>query len=214
MKVISTNISETKTISFRGQDVKTGIFKYSIPEGIFLEKEDVSNDSVVDRRYHGGIDKACYIYATDHYNYWQELYPDLKFEWGMFGENLSIENLDEKNIYIGDIYQLGEAVVQISQPREPCFKLGARFDTAKVVKQFLNANFPGIYLRIIKEGKVFVGDEMVLIESPEKTLTVLQYYRTICDMKPKEEWKTLLLNSKFVRETKKTEILKKASRHF
>lgn len=213
MKVISTNISEIKTIIFNDQEIETGIFKYGISEGIFLGDEDVKNDSVVDRRYHGGIDKACYIYSTDHYKYWQKLYPNLTFEWGMFGENLSIENLDEKDIYIGDIYQLGEAVVQISQPREPCFKLGARFDTPKVVKQFLDANFPGIYLRIIKKGKVVSGDEMLLIESPEKKLTVIQYYRTICDRTPNEEWKQLMLNSEFVRESKKEEIIKKSSRH-
>jgi len=154
MKVISTNIAEIQTIKFRGQNVKTGIFKYATAEGIFLGKEDVGKDNVVDRKYHGGEDKACYLYATNHYEYWQKLHPDLKFDLGMFGENLSIENLDESKIYIGDIYQLGEAKVQISQPREPCFKLGARFGTQKVVHQFLKADFPGIYIRVLQEGKV------------------------------------------------------------
>lgn len=213
MKVISTNVSEPKTIIFNDQEVETGIFKYPVAEGIFLGNEDVSDDSVVDRRYHGGIDKACYVYSTDHYEYWQKLYPDLEFEWGMFGENISIENLNEKEIYVGDIYQLGEAVVQISQPREPCFKLGARFDTQQVVKQFLDADFPGLYLRIIKEGKVVAGDEMTFIESPEMKVTILQYYRTLCDKEPNEEWKQLVLNSEFVRAKKKEDLIKKFNRH-
>lgn len=214
MIVISTNISKPRTIVFNNQEVQTGIFKYSIPEGIFLGKEDVSNDSVVDRRYHGGVDKACYIYSTDHYKYWQKLYPDLTFDWGMFGENLSMENINESSIFVGDIYQLGEAIVQISQPREPCFKLGVRFENPLVVKQFLKSDFPGVYLRIIKEGKVKIGDEMVLLESPEKSLTVLEYYRAVCDREPNKAFVEKALKSKFVREKKKKEIIEKSNRHF
>lgn len=214
MKVISTNIADIQTIEFKGEKVKTGIYKYSNPEGIFLGKEAVKDDNVVDTRFHGGKDKACYLYATNHYSYWQNLYPDLNFEWGIFGENISIENLNEKDIFIGDIYQLGEAKVQISQPRIPCYKLGVRFGTQEIVRQFLEADFTGIYLRILEEGKVKPGDEMVLLESPEKILTILQYYRTLCDKTPNEEWQKLALASKFVREDKKKEILKQMRRVF
>ena len=213
MKVISTNISNVQIIKFRGKNVKTGIFKYPTKESIFLGKEDVAKDNVVDRRYHGGIDKACYLYSTNHYKYWQERYPDLKFDWGMFGENLSIENLNEKDLSIGDISQLGDVKVQLSTPRAPCFKLGARFGTQKVVHQFLKADFPGIYVRVLEEGNVKAGDEMILLESPEKLLTVLQYYRTLCDKIPDEVSKQNTLNSKFVREKKKEEIIKMTSRH-
>lgn len=213
MKVVSTNIADIKTIKFRGKNVKTGIFKYPVAEAIFLGKEDVAKDHVVDRRYHGGVDKACYLYSTSHYEYWQKLYPNLKFELGMFGENLSIENLDESIIYVGDIYQLGEAKVQISQPREPCFKLGARFGSQKVVHQFLKADFPGIYLRVLEEGNITIGDELILLESPEKLLTVLEYYRTLVDKTPDENAKQKTLQSKFVREKKKEEIINRTSRH-
>ena len=213
MKVISTNISDIQVIKFRGKNVKTGIFKYPTTEAIFLGKEDVAKDNVIDRRYHGGFDKACYLYSTAHYNYWKVLYPNLKFDFGMFGENLSIDALFENKIYIGDIYQLGEAKVQISQPREPCFKLGARFETQKVVHQFLKADFPGIYLRVLEEGNVSIGDEMTLLESPEKLLTVLEYYRTLVDKIPNEDFKQRTLKSKFVREKKKEEIIKMTNRH-
>src|SRR5665811_846906 len=127
MKIISTNIGEARTINWKNREVKTGIFKFPVNEPIFLGKENVENDNVIDRRYHGGIDKACYLYSAEHYNYWQKKYPKLEMPWGMFGENLTVEGLHEATINIGDIFKIGETVVQATQPRQPCFKLEFRF---------------------------------------------------------------------------------------
>ncbi|MFT4600262.1 MAG: MOSC domain-containing protein YiiM [Arenicella sp.] len=142
----------------------TGIFKYAVEGSIQLGNEDVVGDNVIERKYHGGVHKACYIYSADHYSYWKDLYPDLDFENGMFGENITIEGLDEANIHLGDIYQVGSAKVEVSQPREPCYKLGIRFNTQKILKQFINAPYPGVYLRVIEKGEVKAGDEMVQIK--------------------------------------------------
>lgn len=177
MKILSTNIADIANITFRGKTVKTGIYKKAIDTPIFLGKEDVKKDFVVDRKYHGGYDKACYLYSYNHYAYWQKLYPNLLFEMGMFGENLTIENLYEQNLFIGDIFKIGEVLVQVSQPREPCFKLGVKFDSQKVIKQFLESDYPGVYLRVIKEGLVKKNDRLILIESPEKLVSVLDVYK-------------------------------------
>jgi len=104
MRIVSTNIAEPKTIVWKGKEVTTGLFKYPVEAGILLGKEDVDNDHVIDRRYHGGADKACYLYSADHYSYWQNLYPELEMPWGMFGENLTVENLHEAEINIGNIH--------------------------------------------------------------------------------------------------------------
>ena len=88
MKITSINIGKTETIYWRGKPVKTGIFKYPIKGALVLEKEDVKGDSVVDRRYHGGIDKACYLFSEDHYARWKEMYPSLDWQFGMFGEDV------------------------------------------------------------------------------------------------------------------------------
>lgn len=176
MKIIATNIAEIREIDWRGKKVKTGIYKYPVNEPIFLEKEDVRKDHVVDRKYHGGIDKACYLYSKDHYDFWKEQYPDLDLEWGMFGENLTVEGLDESNILIGDIFEIGDAVVQVSQPRYPCFKLGVRFGSQDIVRKFLESSFPGIYLRVLKQGAVKTGDEIVLKERANNSLSVTEVY--------------------------------------
>ena len=183
MKVVSVNIGEKQSIKWRGRKVQTGIFKYPVSSAIFLGKTDVNHDQVIDRKYHGGEYKACYIYSADHYDYWKSLYPELEFDYGMFGENITIQGMQETDMFLGDVYQIGEAKVEITQPREPCFKLGARFGTQKVLKQFINAPYPGAYLKVLEEGAVKSGDEIKLIskgfeESSLKDVYSLMYHST------------------------------------
>ncbi|WP_103863987.1 MOSC domain-containing protein [Aquimarina sp. I32.4] len=161
MKVVSTNIAELRTILWKGKEEKTGIYKQPVKEPIFLGKEDVEKDHVIDRRYHGGVDKACYLYAVDHYPYWKDKYPDLEWHYGMFGENITIEGFDENAINIGSIYTLGEATVQISRCRQPCYKLGIRFGSQKILKQMIDSKYSGVYVRVLDPGYVSVGDELL-----------------------------------------------------
>lgn len=172
MEVVSVNIGEKKAIQWRGKTTYTGIFKYPVNQAIHLGKTDVEKDHVIDRRYHGGIDKACYIFSADHYHHWQKLFPKLEWQYGMFGENISIKGLDENSLYIGDIYRLGETTVQVSQPRQPCFKLGIRFGTQTVIKKFIAQKQPGIYVRVLDEGKVNVGDSFELIERMHNSISI------------------------------------------
>ncbi|MGQ8338563.1 MOSC domain-containing protein [Sunxiuqinia sp. A32] len=176
MKVISTNIAEPREIEWRGKKVKTGIYKTPVDQPIILEKEDVRNDHVLDRRYHGGIDKACYLYSKDSYSFWQRKYPKLDWQWGMFGENLTVEGLDESSINIGDVYEIGEAVVQVSQPRQPCYKLGVRFGNQSVVREFLESSYPGVYVRVLKDGAVRKGDVMNLMQKAANSLSLVDVF--------------------------------------
>lgn len=168
MKVIATNTGNPTVINWKGKEVKTGIFKSPVNGSIELGKEDVKNDHVIDRKYHGGIDNACYLFSADKYDYWKELYPDLEWNWGMFGENITIEGFDETQICIGDVLKIGEAVVQISQPRQPCYKLGIRFNDQKILKDFISLALPGAYVRVLMEGKVSENDEVIILERGEK----------------------------------------------
>jgi MOSC domain-containing protein YiiM len=172
LKVISLNIGEKREVLYRGKKVQTGIFKTPVTHGIFLGKEDVAKDQVVDRRYHGGIDKACYIYSKDHYAFWQQKYPTVDMTYGALGENITLEGLNEDSMLIGANYKLGDAIVQVSQPRQPCFKQGIRFGTQKIVKDFFNSPYPGVYLRVIQEGIVNYEDEMILIDAPVDGISV------------------------------------------
>ncbi|MCB9174094.1 MAG: MOSC domain-containing protein [Flavobacteriales bacterium] len=172
MKIVSTNIGNKVSFEWNGKTVETGIFKKPVNVPIFLGKTDVEKDVVCDRENHGGIDKACYFYGANHYSFWKEKYPNLKFEFGMFGENITLDNIDETIIRIGNIYQVGNAIVQISEPRIPCFKLGHKFNDQLVIKEFINSSYSGFYVRILKEGTVTVGDEFKLIEQNNNDFSV------------------------------------------
>lgn len=183
MKIISTNIANPTTIEWRGQKVETGIYKYAVESPIFLGSDDVANDHVIDRRYHGGSDKACYLYSADHYPFWQKKYPNLDWEWGMFGENLTVSGLNESEIRIGDRFQIGEAAVQVTQPRQPCFKLGVRFGNQSVVSDFWILPYPGVYVRVLSQGEVKTGDEMILLDRNPESLSVSQVFSIFHDNK-------------------------------
>tara|TARA_R110002020_G_scaffold129819_3_gene290439 strand:+ start:4326 stop:4958 length:633 start_codon:yes stop_codon:yes gene_type:complete len=208
MKVTSTNLGPATAIIWNGREEYTGIFKYPTPEPIDLGKEDVGGDTVVDRKHHGGTDKACYLFSADQYPYWKEMYPHLDWDWGMFGENLTMEGLDESKLAIGDIYKLGTALVQISQPREPCYKLGIRFGTQSILSQFIEHAHPGTYIRILEEGKVTIGDKMELVELSQNRLTIQQFYQLLYSKEKSREWVQLAVNNEAL-PLKKRERLQK-----
>jgi MOSC domain-containing protein YiiM len=178
MKVISVNIGERKVINYKGKIVETGIFKFPVNQPIFLGKEDVENDVVIDRKYHGGIEQAVYGYSQNHYEYWKELYPNLDWNYGMFGENLTISNFEETEIFVGNTYKLGEVLLEVTKPRDPCYKLGIRFGTQEIVKQFWNSTKCGIYFKVLQTGNVVVGDELILVNKAENSPTIAEVYET------------------------------------
>lgn len=175
MKVISTNIGVRKKVDWKGTLLETGIFKQPVAS-IYLDKEDVQKDAVIDRRYHGGIDKAVYAYSVDHYPYWKELYPALEWDFGMFGENLSVEGLEESKLHIGDSFKVGAAIIEVTGPREPCVKLGMRFKDVKVIKQFWKQTKSGVYFKVRQAGEVKAGDVLEPLQSKKENKTIAEEY--------------------------------------
>ncbi|MFS4484083.1 MOSC domain-containing protein [Hyunsoonleella sp. 2307UL5-6] len=179
MYIESTNISKPKTILWKDKEINTGIYKTPTHKAIYLSKTGIVNDYVADTKVHGGIYKACYLFSSNQYPYWENIYPNLKWHWGMFGENLTVNGMDEKLIMVGDIYRIGDAVVQVTQPREPCFKFGFKFGNQNIITQFINHGFSGTYVRVLEEGLIHVKDNVELIDRLEKTLSVAQLYAII-----------------------------------
>lgn len=134
---------------------------------------------MIDRKHHGGLNKACYLFGAENYTYWKSKYPHLEWDWGMFGENLTISGLDEEALHVGAIYTLGGAIVQITVPREPCYKLGIRFKDQNIIKSFLEHSHPGTYVRVLREGAVTKGDLMVLKEPHEHPLSIREFYQLL-----------------------------------
>ena len=176
MKVISVNIGKKETIQYKNKTYLTGINKYPVKTSIFLGLEDVENDHVIDRRYHGGFEKAVYAYGENHYEFWQNLYPNLDFHYGMFGENLTIDNLLEEEIFVGNVYQLGKAIIEVTKPRKPCVKLGIKFNNPEVIKQFWNSTKSGVYFKVLQTGNVAKNDVLILLKEPKNTLTIAEVY--------------------------------------
>jgi len=183
MKIISSNVGSEKAIDWKGSTLTTGIFKVPVDGPIFLGFRGVHGDHINNLKVHGGLDKACYGYGTNYYPYWKTLYPDLEWPYGMFGENLTIDDLDEETIKIGDIYKIGESIVQVSQPRQPCIKIAAKFGSIELITQFIDFEHPGIYLRVIQEGNVQAGDEFKLDLRIEKALSVRQIFQLLYSKK-------------------------------
>jgi MOSC domain-containing protein YiiM len=206
MQVTSTNIAQPTTIVYRGKKVVTGIYKTPIQQPIYLGKSDVKDDTVTDRKYHGGEFKACYLFSENQYDYWKNLYPNLDWNWGVFGENLTVNGLDETKLVIGAIYKVGSALIQITEPREPCFKLGVKFGSQKVVKQFVNHGFPGTYVRVLEEGYVKTGDIFRLIEQGTNNLTTQQYYQLLFSKDKNQEHLALAITNDAIRLKKRDKL--------
>ncbi len=179
MKISSTNIAKPTTIIWNGKEITTGIYKTPIKQPIYLGKEDVKGDEVSDRNVHGGEFKACYLFSEDNYDYWKRLYPSLDWNYGMFGENLTVAGLDETTLTIGNIYKVGNALVQITQPREPCFKFAYKFGNKEVLKQFIDHGRPGTYVRVLKEGDVKTGDTFQLVEQALNSVSIYDFFKLL-----------------------------------
>jgi MOSC domain-containing protein YiiM len=183
MKIVSLNIGKPRAVLYGDREVLTGIFKSPVPGPLLLRRLNLDGDCQADLSVHGGRTKAVYAYPSEHYEFWRKEFPEEKLPWGMFGENFTTEGLLEENACIGDQFRIGEALVKVTQPRMPCFKLGIRFDRPDMVKRFLASGRSGIYFSVIEEGMVNVGDAIERIEQNENCVSVADVNRAYADAK-------------------------------
>ena len=177
MKLISLNVGLPRQVNFKGEVVNTGIFKEPIQRRVKLRKLNLDGDKQADLIVHGGIDKAVYSYAKEHYEFWRQDLQDMSLPWGMFGENFTTEGLFEESVNIGDTLQIGTARVISTQPRMPCYKLGVKFGRMDIIKRFLASGLTGIYFKVLQEGEVGAGDEIKLINRDQNNVTVRDIVR-------------------------------------
>jgi MOSC domain-containing protein YiiM len=172
MKLISVNVGTPRVVMLNGNPVTTGIFKAPVAGRVMLRTLNLDGDRQADLSVHGGASKAVYVYPSEHYDYWKKELPELELPWGMFGENFTTAGLSESELNIGDKFRVGSAVVRVTEPRMPCYKLGIKFGRADIVKRFLASERSGFYLAVLQEGEVGAGDAIEPIEKNEKSLTV------------------------------------------
>lgn len=171
MIIESFNIGLPRKEHFQGKEIITGIGKRPVEGPLRLGRLGFEGDGVADLRHHGGTDKAVCVYSKEHYQYWEKVLGK-KLPHAAFGENFTVSDLYEDSICIGDIFQAGTALVQVSQPRQPCKTLAARFGRNDMVKLVVDSGRTGFYFRVIEEGIVKKGDTLVLREKDPRSITV------------------------------------------
>ena len=181
MKIISTNISKIKTVEHNGKKVKTGIFKTPTNEPVVIEKLNIIGDEQADLVNHGGGDKAVYAFSHNHYDYWKRTLKNDDLAVGAFGENFTISGLDEQNIHIGDRIRIGTALLEVSQPRVPCFKLAIALNNKQSLKLFTQYYHTGVYFRVLEEGVAKTGDAVTIEHKAEHNISVKTLFQAFFD---------------------------------
>ena len=172
----SLNVSEVLVVEHHGRDVTTGIFKRPVNGRRHVHGVNVSGDDQADRRVHGGVYKAIYAYATEDYGWWsEELGKEVAP--GSFGENLTTQNIDINNAHVGDQWTIGSVLLEVGEPRVPCFKLGIAMDDPEFPDRFAAAGRPGTYLRILEEGELGAGDHIEVTDIHAPTVTIGDFAR-------------------------------------
>lgn len=171
MKVLSVNVGSVRSIVWQGRTAITAIWKFPVQGRVPLRRVNVAGDDQADRRVHGGPDMAIYAYAREDGEWWEHVLGR-PVAHGEFGENLTVRGVAVTNAVIGERWAIGSAVLEVSQPRIPCWKLGARMNDVEFPKRFAEAGRPGAYLRIVQEGDVGAGDDVRIIHRPDHGVTV------------------------------------------
>jgi MOSC domain-containing protein YiiM len=176
MELISVNVGLPRLIERDGDSVSTGIFKEPTAGRVMLRTLNLDGDRQADLSVHGGPSKAVYVYPSEHYDYWKQELPEIagagKLPWGMFGENFTTSGLYEAELNIGDKFWVGSAVVMVTEPRMPCYKLGIRFGRSDIIKRFMTSERTGFYLAVLQEGEVGVGDQIEPLEKNKRSVRV------------------------------------------
>jgi len=177
LRLLSLNVGLPRQVRFQGELVTTGIFKKPVQGSVRLRKLNLEGDKQADLKVHGGVDKAVYAYAGEHYDYWRQELPEMSLPWGMFGENFTTQGMFEESVNIGDQFKVGTANLIATQPRMPCYKLGVKFGNMDMIKRFLASGLTGVYFKVMKEGELEQGDEIKLIKKAENSVTVKDIVR-------------------------------------
>jgi len=169
--VVSVNVGEIRQIEWLGETATTAIWKAPLSGRVPVRGINLVGDDQADRKVHGGRDKAVYSYAREDEDWW-ESQLGRPIELGTFGENLTVKGIDVTGAVVGERWRIGSALLEVAQPRVPCWKLGARMNDPDFPSLFARAGRPGAYLRIIEEGEVGAGDALTVISRPSHGLTV------------------------------------------
>jgi len=184
MKLISINVSLPQDVAWKEKEVPTSIFKKPINGPVMLRSLNLDGDQQGNLRKHGGPNKAVCVYPCEHYAFWKNELSRPDLSWGMFGENFTTKGLLENEVCIGDQFRIGSALLMVTQPRTPCFKLGIKFDNPKVIDLMWAHSCSGFYASVLQEGLVSSGDSIEKISKNPDSLSITEVFALYRDPSP------------------------------
>ena len=173
-RLISVNVGLPREITWRGKTIRTGIWKSPVVGRVIVRKLNIDGDGQGDLAGHGGVNRAVMVYQLDSYRYWERQLSRHDFSYGQFGENFTVEGLPDAEVCIGDRYRIGTALFEVSQPRVTCYRLGIRMDEPQMAALVVAHHRPGFYLRVLEEGEVGAGDEIVKVAEGSERMNVAE----------------------------------------
>lgn len=175
-RVLSVNVGGAREFEYHGRPARSAIWKSPVTGRLAARGVNLAGDDQADREVHGGPDKAIYAYAIEDTRWW-ESQIGRALTYGEFGENLTTQGIELNQALVGERWQIGTVMVEVSEPRVPCWRLAVRMNDPLFPRRFSEALRPGTYLRIVEEGELGAGDEVRLVSKPDHTLTIRDVFR-------------------------------------
>lgn len=179
MKLVAVSVSTPTPITYNGKEVPTGIYNAPVVGPQMVRRLNIDGDAQADLEAHGGVDKAVYAFPLEHYGFYRARFPQVPSALGYFGENLTTEGLIETEVRIGDRFQIGAALFEVSQPRSPCFKLGVKVGDRAVIKTMRESRLTGFYLRVATEGAIEAGQTIERVGRASNAPTVEEIHNLL-----------------------------------
>ncbi|ALL68442.1 Flavohemoprotein Flavohemoglobin Nitric oxide dioxygenase [Paraburkholderia caribensis MBA4] len=171
-RLVSVNVGLPRDVKWKDRSVHTGIWKKPVKGRCWVGRNNLAGDGQGDLQGHGGPNRAVLVYQTESYQHWQTLLGRYNLEFGQFGENFTVDGLSDADVCIGDQYQIGDALFEVTQPRVTCYRVGMRLEEPRMPALMTSSGRPGFYLRVLKEGSVGAGDEIRKVGEAPQRMTV------------------------------------------
>lgn len=191
MQLLSVNVSKPKLRRFKLKFITTAFQKKAVNSAVRVELDNIAGDKQADLMNHGGLDKAVYGFSHHHFDYWQQQMGLSHIDYGKFGENLTITDLDEKSLAIGDRLQISDCILEVSQPRIPCYKISYEFRDVAMLNRFIAYGHTGVYFRVIHPGTIEAGSEVKLIHKHPENLTIHRLFDIYFNSKSSNQEETM-----------------------
>src|SRR5271157_4956529 len=173
-RLLSLNVGLPRDVTWNGKTVRTAVWKSPVAGRRMVRKLDIDGDAQGDLAGHGGEQRAVFVYQMDSYHYWESQLGRNDFVFGQFGENFTIDGLSDEEVCIGDRYRIGDALFEVTQPRVTCYRVGIRMNNPQMPSLLVAHKRPGFYFRVIEEGEIGAGDEIVKVAEGPEQVTVAE----------------------------------------